>query len=285
MRLPAPLSRRKADAHKNEFGHVFVLAGSARMLGAAALCGLGAMRTGAGLVTVGVPESLNIALQSKVSNVIMTLPLHETAGHAIASSAYPQVKKIFSKYQSVAIGPGMGQEPGTKKFILKMIAECPLPVAVDADALNILSSDLKVLGRARGPRVLTPHPGEMARLTGLSSRSIEEDRLKIARDFAVKNGCVLLLKGQHTCVASASGATYINRTGNSGMATAGSGDVLTGMIAALLAQGVEPFQSAKTACYLHGLAGDAAAKKIGKVSLTASDIIESIPHVLIKGKR
>ncbi len=283
MRLPAPLSRRKNDAHKNQFGHVLVLAGSARMLGAAALCGLSAMRTGAGLVTAGVAKSLNSTLQAKVSNVIMTLPLQETSGQAIAFAAYSSIKKAFSNYQSVALGPGMGQEAGTKKFVLKMIAECPLPMVVDADALNILSSDLKMLGRAQGLRVLTPHPGEMARLTGLSSDLIGKDRAKAARDFSVQNRCVLLLKGHRTVVASASGNIYINQTGNSGMATAGSGDVLTGMIAALLAQGVEPFQSAKTGCYLHGLAGDEAARQTGKVSLTAADIIESIPQAIQKG--
>lgn len=283
MRLPAPLSRRKNDAHKNQFGHVLVLAGSARMLGAAALCGLSAMRTGAGLVTAGVAKSLNSTLQAKVSNVIMTLPLQETSGQAIAFAAYSSVKKTFPKYQSVALGPGMGQEAGTKKFVLKMIAECPLPMVVDADALNILSSDLTRLGRAQGLRVLTPHPGEMARLTGLSSDQIAKDRAKAARDFSVKYRCVLLLKGHRTVVTSPLGNIYINQTGNSGMATAGSGDVLTGMIAALLAQGVEPFQSAKTACYLHGLAGDEAARQTGKVSLTAADIIESIPRAIQKG--
>lgn len=283
MRLPAPLSRHRPNVHKNQFGHLLILAGSGRMLGAAALCGLSAMRTGAGLVTIGVPKSLNKTLQAKISNVIMTLPLPETSAGAIAAGAYLNIKGIFSKYQAVAIGPGMGQETGTQKFVLNVIRECPLPVVVDADALNILSSHLEVLDHAQGPRILTPHPGEMQRLTGIARLVIEKDRQSVARDFARKYRCILLLKGHRTCVASPVGKIYINKTGNSGMATAGSGDVLTGMIAALLAQGVGPFESAKIGCYLHGLAGDSAAREHGKIALIATDIIGSIPHV-IKGK-
>jgi len=275
MRLPALLSRRNSNVHKNQFGHVLVLAGSSRMLGAAALCGLAAMRTGAGLVTIGVAKSLNLTLQSKISNTIMTMPLVETSGH-IAFGAYAQVKKIFSKYQAVAIGPGMGQEAGTKKFVFKIIRECPLPVVVDADALNILSLDVNILNHAQGPRILTPHCGEMARLTGLTRQAVEKGRLKIARDFARCFECVVVLKGHRTIVASPSGKTYVNTTGNSGMATAGSGDVLTGMIAALVGQGSKPFVSAKIACHWHGLAGDYAAKKTGKLSLIAADLIDQI---------
>ena len=274
--MPALLSRRNPNVHKNQFGHVLVLAGSGRMLGAAALCGLAAMRAGAGLTTVGVPRSLNAILHKKLSSVIMTMPLPETAHHAITFQAYPQIKKMFSKFQSVAVGPGLGQEVATKKFVFKIIRECPLPVVVDADALNILSSDINILKRAQGPRVLTPHPGEMARLAGLTRPTIEKNRLKIARDFASRFECVVVLKGHHTVVASPSRKTYVNKTGNSGMATAGSGDVLTGMIAALLGQGIKPFDSAKIACRWHGLAGDYAAKKTGRISLIATDLIEHI---------
>ena len=205
MRLPALLSRRNPNVHKNQFGHVLVLAGSGRMLGAAALCGLAAMRAGAGLTTVGVPRSLNAILHKKLSGVIMTMPLPETAHHAITFQAYPQIKKMFSKFQSVAVGPGLGQEVGTKKFVFKIIRECPLPVVVDADALNILSSDINILKHAQGPRVLTPHPGEMARLAGLTRPTIEKNRLKIARDFDSRFECVVVLKGHHTVVASPSG--------------------------------------------------------------------------------
>ncbi len=284
MRLPAPLLRCNPNAHKNQFGHVLILAGSGRMLGAAALCGLAAMRTGAGLVTVGIPKSLNKTLQAKISNVIMTLPLPETFGCAIAAKAYSEIKRSFSKYQAVAIGPGMGQEAGTQKFALNVIRECSLPVVVDADALNILALHLKILSQAQGPRILTPHPGEMARLTGISRDAVEKDRLSVTRDFARKHNCVVLLKGHNTCVVAPEGRAYINKTGNSGMATAGSGDVLTGMIAAILGQGFEPFEAAATGCRLHGLAGDEAARRVGKVSLIATDIIESLPRV-IKGKR
>lgn len=279
MRLPALLSRRNPNVHKNQFGHVLVIAGSSRMLGAAALCGLAAMRTGAGLVTIGVAKSLNLTLQAKIDNVIMTMPLPETRG-SIAAGAYTQIKKVFSKFQAVAIGPGMGQEVGTRKFIFKMIQECPLPMVVDADALNAVSSNPQLLIRARGPRVLTPHSGEMTRLTGLSMEKVQGNRSAVACDFARKYHCVLVLKGHRTIVASPEGKIYINKTGNSGMATAGSGDVLAGMITALLGQGVDPFQSAKTACYVHGHIGDIAAQGIGKASLIASDLVDLIPQTI-----
>ncbi len=248
------------------------------MLGAAALCGLAAMRSGAGLTTIGVPKSLNSVLQSKISNVIMTLPLKEVSGQ-IAFGAYAQIKDLFSKFQAVAIGPGLGQAASTKKFIMKTVVECPLPMVVDADALNVVAGDKDVLRKARGPRILTPHPGEMARLTGLSIKEIESNRLKVARDFAVDNACVLLLKGHRTIVAAPNGKTYVNKTGNSGMATAGCGDVLTGMLTAFLGQGIEPFEAARTACYLHGMAGDKALMKQGKVSLIATDLINSIAQI------
>jgi NAD(P)H-hydrate epimerase len=279
MRLPTPLSRLNPIGYKNQFGHVLVLAGSRTMLGAAALCGLAALRTGSGLVTIGVPESLNDVLQSKVSNEIMTLPLKEVSGN-VSFRAFKQLGCLFSKFQSIAIGPGLGQMDTTAKFIQKMVQYCPLPMVVDADALNAVAPATKILIQAEGPRILTPHPGEMARLIGVSKNSVEHDREKMASHFARRNNCVLLLKGHQTVVASPSGKVYINKTGNNGMATAGSGDVLTGMIAALLAQGVEPFEAAKTACYLHGFAGDAAAKEKGKVSMIASDIIRSI--ILLK---
>lgn len=279
MRLPAPLLRRNPKAYKNQFGHVLVIAGSSRMLGAAALCGLSAFRTGAGLVTIGVPLSLNSTLQSKIPNEIMTLPLPESTGH-LDVRAVAVLEKQWNKYQVMAIGPGLGQRPSTKRLVLNIIRQCPLPLVVDADALNFLSEDPNVLMQAQGARILTPHPGEMARLTGLSMNDIENNRLKTAKEFAKRYHCVLVLKGSQTVVASALGQTFINRTGNSGMATAGAGDVLTGMIAALIGQGLDPFESAKHGCHWHGRAGDLAARTFGKASLIASDIIDNIPRVL-----
>jgi ADP-dependent NAD(P)H-hydrate dehydratase / NAD(P)H-hydrate epimerase len=279
MRLPAPLSRSNPKVHKNQFGHVLIMAGSPGMLGAAALCGLSAMRSGAGLVTLAVAKGLNLTLQKKISAVLMTLPLAETPRQSISFTADPQIKKMYARIQSMAIGPGLGQDPSTKKLVLKVIKECP-PLVIDADALNILSKEKNVLLKAKGPRVLTPHEGEMSRLTGSPRRYIEKNREAVARAFARKYQCVLLLKGHRTVIASPDGKAAINRTGNAGMATAGSGDVLTGMIAAFIGQGMGAFEAAKAACHLHGKAGDLAAKRKGKASMIATDIIESLPAVI-----
>ena len=280
MRLPAPLSRRNPDVCKNDFGHVLVLAGSPTMLGAAALCGLSAMRSGAGLVTVGISQSLNLTLQKKLSAVIMTLPLKETDQQTLSLSAFGPLQKKFSKFNAAAIGPGLGQNKSTQKFILKMIGQCPRPLVVDADALNALAHHLDALKKSCGVRILTPHVGEMARLVKINKSLIEKNRLKIAKTFAEKYNCVVLLKGHRTIVVDSKGNFYINHTGNAGMATAGSGDVLTGMITSFLGQGMSAFDAAKYGAFVHGKAGDAAAKSKGKIALIATDIIDSIAEVL-----
>lgn len=280
MRLPAPLLRRDRHAHKNAFGHILILAGSARMLGAAALSGLSAMRSGAGLVTLGIPEGLNAALQKKISPVLMTFPLKATPDQTIALRAFRQVRNALDAYDVVAIGPGLSRNDSTQRFILKVIQSVPKPMVIDADALNALSRDIATLQKSSVPKVLTPHPGEMARLTRLRKADIEKKRIEVALSFAKRHGCVLLLKGHHTVVASPEGKVYINRTGNPGMATAGSGDVLTGMIAAFLGQGLPGFEAAKFAADLHGRAGNAAAKDKTPTAMIATDIIDHIPQVL-----
>lgn len=279
MQWPAQLLRRNKNAYKNQFGHVLVIAGSPSMLGAAALSGLAAMRAGAGLTTVAVPKSLNLTLQQKVSNVIMTLPLPETrAEGAISSKAFEVLKHSWCKYSAVAIGPGMSLAPGTVRFIEKIYCECPLSMVVDADALNALAGKLGRLGKPMGPRILTPHLGEMSRLSGLSAESIYADKRKAASNFVKLYQCVIVLKGHRTVVASPDGKAYVNDTGNSGMATAGTGDVLTGIIAALLAQGVTPFEAARFGVWWHGRAGDMALMHKTRYSLLAVDIIDSLSH-------
>ena len=268
MQPPSVLLRRNPDLNKKDFGHVLVVAGSSTMLGACALCSLAAMRSGAGLVTAAVAKNLNLTLQKKISNVVMTLPLP-------SSKAFDVLKKSFFKFNAVAIGPGLGLHKSTVQFIYKMIEHYPGPMVVDADALNALAKNLKLLRNAKGPRILTPHDGEMARLMGKSSMDCVS-----ASDFVRQNNCILVLKGHRTIIASSQGKLVVNTTGNVGMATAGSGDVLTGMIAAFLAQGIEPFQSARLGVYYHGKAGDLAAKAKSKISLIATDIINSIPEVL-----
>ncbi len=282
MRLPTPLSRRKSNVHKNQFGHVLILAGSSRMLGAAALCSLATMRSGAGLVTLGIPKSLNTATHKKISNTIMTLPLEETSAQTLAVSSFKQIKEAYSSYDAIAIGPGLSSHLSTQRLILKVIETSPIPLIIDADGLNALSQSLKSLTKTKTIKILTPHPGEMARLTGKRKNTIEENRKGSALAFAKKHNCVLLLKGSKTVVASEKGNIYTNATGNAGMATAGSGDILTGMITAFVAQGLSGFDAAKYGSYLHGRAGDLAAKAKTRLSMIASDLIDHIPQAIKK---
>ncbi|MBF0503494.1 MAG: NAD(P)H-hydrate dehydratase [Candidatus Omnitrophica bacterium] len=276
MPLPAPLSRGDPRVSKKDFGHLLIIAGSPSMLGAAALTSLAAMKSGAGRVTAAVPKGSNLTFQQKISHVVMTLPLAQTRTGAFSVKAYGQLKEIWDRFDAIAIGPGIGRLSTTGQLVRRVILDCPKPLVVDADALYALGAHADILLKAKGSRILTPHEGEMSRLTGTSIKRIQSVRLKIACDFARHYNCVLLLKGHHTVVASQKGLTYINTTGNSGMATAGSGDVLTGMITAFLGQGIEPFKAACWGAYLHGTAGDHAAKIKSKAGMIATDIIECI---------
>ena len=280
MPLPAPLSRRERDVHKNTFGHVLVLAGSARMLGAGALTSLAAMRAGAGLVTWGVPQSLNLVAQRKASNVVMTWPLAQTNRQTISFAAAKAIKFEANKYAALALGPGLTTHSSTVRFILEIISAVNVPMVLDADSLNALHNNLGVLQKSSVIKILTPHPGEFLRLTQISKSALEKDTKAIVQKFAKGNNCVVLLKGHKTLVCSSQGKIYTNQTGNAGMATAGSGDVLTGIIAAFLAQGLDGFSAACLGARLHGLAGDWAAKNKTKLSLIASDIIDYIPKAI-----
>lgn len=285
MRLPAPLLRRNPDVHKKDFGHVCVLAGSRRMLGAAALTSLAAMRSGAGLVTAGIPRSLNGILQKKISNVVMTWPLKETKEKTLALSAFKQIQTAWDKFDVLAVGPGLSTQESTQALIRKIIAVSPVPLVIDADALNALAGHLELLRKTKTPKILTPHPGEMARLTQMRKEDIERHRREVAEEFAGRHHCVLLLKGHRTVVASPDGKVYVNKTGNPGMATAGSGDVLTGMIAALWGQGLSGFEAARWGAYLHGKAGDLAAQSKTRPAMIASDIIDEIPNAIATAYR
>ena len=280
MRLPTPLTRRRPDAHKNQFGHVCVIAGSARMLGAAALTALAATRAGAGLVTAAVPASLNAAAHKKINNVVMTLPLKETREQTVSVAALAGISRAYDEFDVFAVGPGLSRHPSTQRLVLEIIGTSPKPLVIDADALYALAGHAEILRKTDTLKILTPHPGEMARLVGCSREYVETHRRPLAREFARKYQCVLLLKGHRTVVASPRGKVYINTTGNAGMATAGSGDVLTGMIAALLGQGLTGFEAAKFAAYWHGKAGDLAAQAKTKAAMIASDIIDKIPDAL-----
>jgi len=276
MQWPVQLLRLDKKAYKNQFGHVLVIAGSPSMLGAAALTGLASMRAGAGITTVAVPKSLNLTLQKKVANVIMTLPLPETKEKTVSLKAFDFLSKFWGKYSAVVIGPGMTTALGTTRFIQKLYRDCPIPMVVDADALNCLANNPELIGDFMGTRILTPHMGEMSRLTGLPVKIIASNRKKIAQGFVKRYGCVIVLKGYRSLVVAPGIKTYVNMTGNPSMATAGSGDVLAGMIAALLAQGILPFESAKFAVWWHGKAGDAVVWHKKPCSIIATDLIESL---------
>ena len=285
MRLPMRLLQRKADSHKGDFGHIFIIAGSARFSGAAVLCAESAMRTGAGLVTLGIPKGINSAVIKIKAKEVMTLPLPETGAGGISLAALKKIEDFSSHASVIVIGPGLGQEKSTQNLARKIAMTFNKPMIIDADGLNALAGKLKGLGAACRPagrqvRILTPHPGEMARLLGVDTKQVQANRKKVAKKFANDYNVTIVLKGHKTIVASPKGDLYVNSTGNPGMSTAGSGDVLTGMIAALLAQGVDVFSAAKYAVYLHGLAGDLAAEEKTQISLIASDIIAKIPQAI-----
>ena len=250
------------------------------MLGAAALTSLAAMRAGAGLVTAAVPASLNAPVQKKISNVVMTLPLKETREQTVSADAFAQIHRKYDQFDVLAIGPGLSRHPATQRLVLKIIGTSPNPLVIDADALYALAGHTEILRKTATLKVLTPHLGEMARLINRSKDYIAKNRRQTALEFARKYGCTLLLKGHRTVVASPQGKIYINTTGNAGMATAGSGDVLTGMIAALLGQGLTGFEAAKFGAWWHGKAGDLAAKSKTRAAMIAADIIDNIPKAL-----
>jgi len=287
MRLPTQLLRRKTSAHKGNFGHIFIIAGSARFSGAAVLCAEAAMRSGAGLVTLGIPKGLNAAVIKIKPKEAMILPLPETKEASLAPAAYRKIKDFSRSADVLVIGPGLSQNRLTQALARRIVFSIPKPMIIDADGLNALVGYLKLLkfsaSRLLGfSRILTPHPGEMARLLGGSIKKVQDNRKYIAQKFAKDYRVALVLKGHGSVVADYKNKLYINKTGNPGMATAGSGDVLAGMIAAFLGQGLDAFNAARYAVYLHGLAGDLAAKEKTQVSLIASDIIAKIPEAIKK---
>ena len=270
---------RKEDTHKRDFGHVFVLAGSSGMTGAAYLASQAAMLSGSGIVTCGIPRSLNVIMEIKLTEA-MTLPLPETKKASLALSAEKEILNFAGKADVVAIGPGISRHKETQKLVINLLKKINKPVVLDADGITSLVDNKEVLKNRKYPTILTPHPGEMSRLVKKDVSVIQTIRGKIASDFAKKHNVIVVLKGYRTVVADPKGLTYDNMTGNSGMSTAGSGDVLTGMIASFVGQGIDPYSSAVIGVYLHGLAGDVAAKEKGQFSLIASDLLEKLPQVI-----
>jgi len=273
------LAPRPPEAHKGQFGHVLVLGGSRGMAGAPCLSGQAALRAGAGLVTVAVPEGIYPIVAAKLTNC-MTRPLPEGAGGGLSEEAAADVLDLVERFDVLALGPGLGRSPATVAFVRRLAREAARPMVIDADGLNALAGALDTVGRARAPRLLTPHPGEMARLLGLPGPGeVSRNRLEAARRLVEATGAVVIFKGHGTLVTDGR-RCYVNSTGNPGMATGGTGDVLTGVVAALWAQGLTPFESGQLGVYLHGLAGDLAAAAVGEVSLVATDLLEHLPAAI-----
>ncbi|MBI5872736.1 MAG: NAD(P)H-hydrate dehydratase [Candidatus Omnitrophica bacterium] len=275
--MPAPLFNRKIDSHKGDYGHVLILAGSQRFVGAPVLSAASALKAGAGLVTLGVPHGLYPVIASKVAPEAMVLPLPQTRELSLSAAAFKEIKDFSSKTDCVLLGPGLSIKSGTRQLVCSLTDSLDVPLVIDADGLNCLTGRLDILKRAKMDVVLTPHPGEMADLCGYSVGDVQNKRKKVAKDFALRYNITLVLKGYETVVASSHGEVYVNHTGNPGMATAGSGDCLAGILAAFIGQGIPAYDAARLAVYVHGLAGDLAAKDKTQICLVASDIIEYLP--------
>jgi hydroxyethylthiazole kinase-like uncharacterized protein yjeF len=271
---------RRVSSHKGTYGHAGIIAGSVGKTGAAAMAARAALRVGAGLVTVATPAGVNDTLEAKLLEA-MTAPMPETKARTLARAGLEEVLSFINARTAVAIGPGLTTHPETVELIHALLPRLEKPSVLDADALNALAGRTSLLDACKIPPILTPHPGEMARLAeGTSTRSINDDRIGTAVTFARARNVMLVLKGARTVVAHPDGRAAICPTGNPGMATAGTGDVLTGMIVGLLAQGLSPWDAACAGTYLHGLAGDLAATERGLAGLIAGDVIERIPDAL-----
>lgn len=273
------LAPRAPDSHKGTYGHLLVVAGSLGKTGAAALAGRAALRSGAGLVTIATPASQQPVVAA-LGMEPMTEALPETPERSLALAARTRLLELAGRTDAVALGPGLSLGAETQALGRALVQEVACPMVVDADGLGALAGHDEILARAAGPRVLTPHPGEMARLVGASVPEVQADRIGAVREFCTRHRVWLVLKGARSVIGAPDGSIAINPTGNPGMATGGSGDVLTGMVGAFLARGIDPIGALQAAVYLHGVAGDLAARALGAEGLIAGDILEHIPLAL-----
>jgi len=273
------LPHRRLDAHKGSHGHLLVVAGSLGKAGAGILASQAALRAGTGLVTWALPLSLAAAMASRLTEV-MTLPVAEGTTGAIAEAAVPALGQFLQRARALVLGPGLGTHPGTVACVHTLLRQTSVPVVIDADGLNCLVEHLEVLGQCSIPIILTPHPGEMARLLGTDIATVQAHRLEIALDFAQRYSVYVVLKGAYTVLYAPDGQRWINPTGNPAMATAGTGDVLAGVIGALLCQGLAPLQAAQCGIYVHGLAGDRVRDRLGSHGLIASDLLDELPYAI-----
>jgi NAD(P)H-hydrate epimerase len=268
--LAAP---RATGAHKGTFGHALIVAGSHGHTGAALLAGEACARAGAGLTTIASPDGAQAALAARVVEV-MTAPL----GPEPLDGAWARLEPLTRGKRAIAFGPGVPRQAGTRALLAELLAAWQGPLVLDADGLNLLAEDLAPLARTRAQVIVTPHPAEMARLAGVATDAVQADRVGTAERFAARHGVVVALKGARTVVAAPDGRTGVNPTGNPGMASGGTGDVLTGVVAALCAQGLAPFEAACAGVWLHGRAGDLAAAARGEAGLLARDLVDELPR-------
>ncbi|MFA5068511.1 MAG: NAD(P)H-hydrate dehydratase [Candidatus Omnitrophota bacterium] len=273
--------KRRSDTHKGDYGHILIVAGAAGMTGAAYLACEAAMVSGAGLVTLAIPKSLNSIMAVKLVEV-MTLTLPETRHQSLSRGAYNRIMRFCLKASCVLIGPGVSRDEDTQYLMRRLIKDIKAAMVIDADAINALAGHLSCLAKAGGEVIITPHPGEMAGLLNSNNLCVNRNKKNLAKKFATEYNVTTVLKGYGTIVASPKGEVFRNNTGNPGMASAGCGDVLSGIISALLASGMPAFKAARLGVYVHGLAGDLAAKEIGEISLRARDIIRYLPQAFKK---
>jgi len=273
----APLiGPRPAESNKGSYGHVLVVGGSLGKAGAAAMAGMAALRTGAGLSTVAAPKSI-LGTVAGFYPELMTEPLQETKKGTIAASARKRIEEMAKGKSVLAIGPGISRDPQTAALVRALFARIEVPMVVDADGLNAFEGRNRELNGKGRTVVITPHPGEMARLAGCNVDEVQKDRLGIARKFARKHEVIVVLKGHRTLVAQPDGEAWVNTTGNPGMATGGTGDILTGMVAGMIAQHPrQAFEAVLAAVHLHGLAGDTMRESVGEHSLVATDLLRGL---------
>jgi NAD(P)H-hydrate epimerase len=278
--VAAALPPRASDSHKGTYGHVLIAAGALGKSGAASLCGRAALRAGAGLVTLASPAPALTGILVATPELMTESLADESGEWVFEAGGSARLLAALEGKNAVVFGPGIGVTPATRALTRWLIASAPVPLVIDADGLNCLAGDLSWLEQRRSAIVLTPHPGEMARLAAGSTAEIQGDRVGAARSLAQRHGVVVVLKGSRTVIASPSGLVAINPTGNAGMASGGMGDALAGIIGSLLAQGLEPAQAAEAAVFWHGAAADRVAARRGEAGLLASDLIEELPPTL-----
>ena len=272
---------RPDDSNKGTLGSLLCICGSYGMAGAAIMAGKAALRCGIGFLKIAVPKSIYPVCATNILESVY-YPLEETSNGVISSKNTDFLLEMCEKSSAVVIGCGLSVCDDTKNLVQSVITNCEKPLVIDADALNCICNKPEILKNLKAPAIITPHPGEMARLLHSTPKTVNSNRENTAIDFAKKFGVVTVLKGAGTIIAAPDGEVYINHTGNSGMATGGSGDVLSGIIGSLLAQGAAPINAAAAGVFLHGTIGDLAAEKLGKISMLPTDMIDMIPTAYLK---